>query len=459
MANSSAAGQSPLLTEPIPLMIRRIGLPVAIGAFFNTMFNVVDTIYAGSISDEALAALSLSFPIAFVIIALGFGFSIGITALIGNALGSDRREEAEKLAIQSVSLSAFVALITAILIIAASPALLQFLGATDPGYRQLALSYINPLYYGSIFFLIVQAMIAILNAQGLANPGRNFLVAGFLLNLALNPWFIFGGAGLPPLGIEGIAWATVVVQFLGCIYTGYEVSKTGLITRTGLRENWFPNLKIWGQITRQGLPNTVDILGVSLGFFLLTYYVAQFGQESVAAFGAASRIEQVALLPVLGVNTAVLALVAQNNGGGKVARIYETFRTGMLYGGILMFTTMLLTSLFARPLMGLFTSDPEIIGIGVIFIRIRTLGLIPNAIYFCAANVLRGVKKPYWPLFWNMLRFVVLPWAFIVIFVTILGYGLNAIWITSVVAFYIVAIGTVWTAYRLLPLAVSANKT
>jgi len=97
--------QSPLLTAPIPGLMRKIGVPVGVGAFFNTMYNVVDTIYGGMISDQALAALSLSFPIYFIIIAIGYGFSQGNTALIGNALGKGNQEEAQHFAIQGQSLS------------------------------------------------------------------------------------------------------------------------------------------------------------------------------------------------------------------------------------------------------------------------------------------------------------------------------------------------------------------
>ncbi|MFK7803997.1 MAG: MATE family efflux transporter [Anaerolineae bacterium] len=442
---------APLLTEPIPVMIRKIGIPVGIGAFFNTMFNVVDTIYGGLISDEVLAALSLSFPIAFIIIALGFGLSIGGTALIGNALGSNDRKLAQAFAVQSVAFSIFIGLITTAIILPVAPALLSFLGATDPAYRQLALNYINPLFYGAVFFLVVQALFASLNALGNTLPGRNFLIAGFFLNLLLNPWFIFGGFGLPAMGIQGIAWATVLVQFLGCIYAAYELSKAGLVTRASLKRDWVPRFEMFGRIAKQGLPNTIDVLGVSVGFFILTYYISQFGQNSVAAFGAASRIEQLALLPVLGINTAVLALVAQNNGAGNIGRVHETLRIGIRFGAILMLSTMVIVIAFARPLMMMFTSDPEIIQVGVEYIRIRSFGLIPNAIFFAASNTLRGLKRPMWPLFWSMIRFVVLPWLFIVIFVTWQGYGLTAIWVTSTAAFLIVAIGTLFTAYRLLP--------
>ncbi|MFT5197020.1 MAG: Na+-driven multidrug efflux pump, partial [Candidatus Promineifilaceae bacterium] len=215
--------------------------------------------------------------------------------------------------------------------------------------------------------------------------------------------------------------------------------------------DWVPNFQYFGRIAKQGLPNTVDVLGVSVGFFILTYYISQFGQSSVAAFGAASRIEQVALLPILGINTAVLTLVAQNNGAGNIGRVHEALRVGLRFGVILMLSTMILVIIFARPLMSMFTDDPEILQVGVTYIRIRSFGLIPNSIFFAASNALRGVKRPLWPLVWNMVRFVALPWLFIFIFVTWQGYGLISIWISSTVAFYIVGVGTLITAYRLLP--------
>ena len=277
------------------------------------------------------------------------------------------------------------------------------------------------------------------------------MVAGFFLNLVLNPWFIFGGLGLPALGIHGIAWATVAVQAIGVLYGGYEVAKSGLLTWESIRQDLRPQFSVFGRLINQGMPATIDIMGVSVGFFILNTYVSPFGQDAVAALGAGSRIEQVALLPVLGVNTAMLALVSQNNGAGKVDRIYETLYVGMRYGVGLMLTTMVLAMIFARPLMSMFTNNPVIVDIGVVYIRIRTMALAGSAIFFAGANVLRGLKRPYWPLVWNMLRFILLPWSLIVLFVVWLDYGLTAIWVVSTISFYVGAAGALYTAFQYLP--------
>ncbi len=452
-AQSDSASQNPLLVAPIPLMIRKIGVPVSIGATFNTLFNVVDTIYGGLISDQALAALSISFPIYFIIVALGFGFSQGNTALIGNALGRGNREQAEQYAVQGITFGIIISILTTVLVLPILPNLVAFMGATDPEYQQMALDYINVIFYGAIFFITVQMLTSILNAVGNTIPGRNFLVAGFFLNLILDPWFIFGGFGLPALGIGGIGLATISIQALGCIYIGYIVSKTDLITAVTLKKYLMPRPKIvWG-IIQQGFPNTLDLMGVSLGFFVLTFFVSKFGPDAVAALGAASRLEQVALLPLLGLNVAVIALVAQNNGAAQFDRVQEAFRKSIFYGSLIMFSTMVLVSIFARPLMQLFTDNPDIVDIGVQYVWIRNLGLVPSAIFFMSSSALRGIERPILPLIYNMFRFVGLPWLFIYIFVQQMGMGLTAIWVTSTAAFFIVAVAGYWTAHRLLPKA------
>ena len=451
MRTQTSRPNSPLLTAPIPGLLRQIATPVSTGAFFSTMFNVVDTIYGGAISDQALAALSLSFPIYFILVALSMGFSTGGTALMGNAMGRGDKETAQHYAIQGLVFGLVIAILTTIIIVSAAPALVSLLGATEPGYQAMVLAYIQPIFYGTVFFITVQMLQAILNTLGRTKPGRNFLIAGFILNLGLDPWFIFGGLGVPAMGITGIALATVLVQFLGCLYLGYEVARTELVTRESVKRYWRPAPRLLLNIAEQGFPNTVDYMGTSLGFFVLTYFVARFGQASVAALGAGSRIEQIFLLPLLGLNVAVLALVAQNNGAQALERVQETYRTSLRYGMSIMFITMLLAWLLARPLMHLFTDAPYIIDTGVIYVRIRTLGLMPNALFFVSAAAMRGVQRPMPALLLNLARFVLLPYLLIMVLVNGLDYGLTAIFVSTTVAFVLTALIALWAARRILP--------
>ncbi len=136
-----------LTTKPIPGLIAQLAIPASIGMFFNTMFNVVDTYFSGLISTEAIAALSLSFPVFFVILAVGFGISTGTTALIANALGARDESKAQLYAIQSVSFTILLSMMLSLLGLYSAPYLFGFLGAKG-SYLAIAVSYINIIFYG-----------------------------------------------------------------------------------------------------------------------------------------------------------------------------------------------------------------------------------------------------------------------------------------------------------------------
>ena len=145
---------NPLLTDSIPILIRRIGMPVAVGVLFNNLFQVADTFFAGMISKEDLAALTLSFPLYFIIIGLASGLGTGASALIGNALGAGKSEAAAHITAQGLTLTVALSLLTASIGIAVAPAVFQSLGATGNALR-FNMSYITPIFAGTIFFNLV----------------------------------------------------------------------------------------------------------------------------------------------------------------------------------------------------------------------------------------------------------------------------------------------------------------
>lgn len=442
---------SPLLTAPIPAMLRKIAIPVVIGTIFNTAYNIVDTIFAGWISEQALASLSITFPIFFILIAMGVGFGQGNTALIGRALGQGKQAEATHFAIQGLSFGIISGLLLTVVIQFLAPPLVSLMGATDPAYKQMTLSYLLPLFNAAIFFMSIQMLGSILNAKGNTTPLRNFLVTGFFFNFLLNYWFVNGGLGLPALGITGIAAATVLTQFAGCMYMSYQASQTDLLSLDSLKEHWLPKPSSQRQIIAQGILNTLDLMSVSIGFFFLTIYVSRFGSTAVAALGAASRLEQVFVLPMIGLSIGVIALVSQNLGATQLDRVQETLRVGVRYCIIIMTVTMVLAIVLARPMMLLFGNDPALIDIGVSYIRWRAIGFIPNAVFFVTAAAVRGAAKPFWPLIANLVRFVVLPLILLVIFIDLLGYGLTAIWAISTASLFIMMPVSTYIARMLLP--------
>jgi putative MATE family efflux protein len=415
-----------LTTGPIPRLIARLAIPASIGYFFNTMYNVVDTFFGGLISTQVLAALSLSLPIFFIIIAMGTGIATGTTALIANALGAEERERAALYAVQGIAFGLLTGVAVALFGVFSSPVLFSLLGASDE-YLSICLAYMNTIFLGTIFFMMVYMLNSILYALGDTRSFRNFLIAGFLLNILLDPWFIYGGIGLPAMGIAGIAVATVLIQIIGCIYLGIKVFRTRLLSGKTLKDI----LPVYGmvkEIAQQGLPASVNMITVGVGFFVITYFVSKFGEEAVAAYGIGIRIEQIALLPSIGLNVATLTLVAQNNGARLFDRVREILNAALAFGGILMIAATILVFLLARYLMVFFTDDVSVIEIGTTYIRIDCLVFYAYVILFTNIAALQGVKKPMFAVWIGLFRQLVAPLVVFYALINILEVGLLGIW-------------------------------
>ena len=415
-----------LLNHPIPELIRKIAVPTSIGYFFNTMFNVVDTYYGGQISTEALAALSLSFPVFFLIIAVGAGISTGATALIGHALGAGDHEEASHLAGQTISFGLANGILVTVIGFNLAPWLFFLLGGTGT-VLTLALGYIHTIFTGSLFFLVNFVLNSILNATGDSRSFRNFLVTGCILNLFLDPLLLYGGLGIPAQGIAGIGWATVLIQAMGNLYLFTRVKRTGLMDEFTWRD-LIPRRRAYLELFKQGFPSSLNMMTVGIGIFVITWFVARFGRDAVAGYGIATRIEQIALLPVMGMNVATLALVAQNHGAGNLERVIETIGKALKAGIILMGAGTAAAYLFARPLMGLFTKDRAVIEVGVSYLRIEAFVLIAYVILYTSVAALQGLKRPAFPLAIGLLRQIILPLPVFYLLAVTLGWGLHGIW-------------------------------
>ena len=415
-----------LTSDPIPSLVKKVAVPASIGFFFNTMFNVVDTYFGGSISTQALAALSLSFPVFFIIIALGSGIATGSTALIATSLGSGNLKEAKMYAIQGVAFGVLMSIVLTYVGITASPFLFTLLGA-EGVYLDQSLIYMNTIFVGSILFIINYMLNSILNALGDTRSFRNFLIIAFFLNIILDPWFIFGGIGLPPMGILGIALATLCVEMIGIFYLGLRVSRTKLVCDRCARDI-IPRSDAFRNIAYQGLPSSLNMVTVGLGIFVIMYFVSTFGKEAVAAYGVATRVEQIVLLPTIGLNIATVTLVAQNNGAKLFGRIYETVRTALRYGAWCMAVGTIFVFVFAGRLMGLFTSDAQVISIGTIYLRIAAFVLYAYVILYVNIAALQGLKRPIFGLIIGMCRQIIFPFGIFYLLTRLFDCALLGIW-------------------------------
>lgn len=415
-----------LTRDPIPALTWRIALPMSIGLFFNTMFNVVDTFCAGWLGTEALAALSISFPLYFILMACGSGIAQGTTALLAHALGADDKDEARRVFAQALVFTLAAAIGLSVAGLLSAPWMFRQLGASGD-YLDRALAYMNVILIGGGFVLLPMIFNAALASRGDTLPFRNFLIAGFLANLLLNPMLIWGWLGLPAMGIGGIALATIIVQLGGCLYLAGRVRR--LRTYRGLHaRELVPDPAVLRRIARQAIPAALNMLTIALGIFVTTWFVKHFGQDAVAALGIATRIEQIVLMPAIGLNFAVLSLVGQNHGAGHRERVREAWLTNLRYGFVMMVVGGGIVALLRGQAMQLFSDDPAVIGHGRDYLLAASLTLAAYPLLFVTVFALQGIQRPGYGLWIGLYRQLVAPVAVIHLLAFTLGWGTWGVW-------------------------------
>ena len=410
----------------LPKLIRSIALPSSIGLIFNTLFNVVDTYYGGLVSTTALAALSLSFPVFFIILSIGMGMGTGTTALISTSLGAGKPEKARIYAVQAITLSIFNALILWILGVIFAPHLLKLLGASEE-YLGIAVAYMNIILSGTIFFLLNSILNSSLTSRGDTKTYRNFLIAGFFLNVLMDPWFMYGGFGVPAMGVGGIGFSTVIIQMLGSGYLIYRIRKLKILEGV-TKQDWIPQKKYYLELFKQGFPASLNMLTVAIGIFVITYFAGKFGREAVAAYGIATRIEQLVLLPTIGLNIAALTIAAQNLGAGLPRRILDSWKLNITYGLVIILIGVLCVALFTEPLMRIFTTDPKVILIGKEYLNIAVLFFFAYIFLNISVSTLQGIKKPMYAIFVGAYRQFIMPLPLFLLLAIYLDWGTKGIW-------------------------------
>lgn len=429
-----------LITDDIPKLIKQIAIPASTGMFFNTMYNVVDTFYAGLISTEAISALSLSFMIFFTVIGLGYGFSSAITALIGNANGRDKHFLASLYAHKGIFFMQMLAVILTIVGFATSPYLFKLLGASG-AYLDISLEYMNIILMGTIFFMTNFALNAILISRGDTKTYRNTLIFGFFANMILNPIFIYGFLFIPAMGIKGIALATVLIQLINAFYLFYKVMQTKLIHFDNIRY-FLPHKKIYKDLIVQGIPSSMNMLIMALGSIILMYFVSLYGVKAVAGYGIGFRVEQLMLLPALGLSSAVLSIVSNNYGAKKFDRVHETLKTALKYGFYISTFGIVFLYIFGKLIIQQFDNDLDVIAYGFDYILVEVWIFYGYVILFICVSTLQAIKKPKMIIYIALYRQIIAKFLVAYIAVILLDLDYIYLWVGVLVMIYSAAIFT-----------------
>ena len=279
---------------------------------------------------------------------------------------------------------------------------------SDPTGIALTREYLDIIFYGTFIVMIQISLNGTLNAQGDTKSYRNVLIFSFFLNIFLNPLFIWGYGIIPAFGIAGLAIATVISQSIGTIYLAYKVNNCKI--REYLKLACFiPKLEYLNPITKQSVPVMFSMLFIGVGIFNILYFIGQFGDLATAGYGAALRVEQVFLLPVIGLNTAVLSIGGQNFGAKAYDRIRELYTKALLFGSTFMAAAGIILFFGAEFFVSLFTDNQEAITHGTIYLKVAALIGPVYPVFFITTAVFQAVKKPLYSLYLSIIRLTALP--------------------------------------------------
>ncbi len=396
-----------LLKENIPVLVRKLAIPASVGTLFQTLYNIVDTFYSGLISPEALSALSKSFPIYFIIVATSIGVTVGGTSLIGNSIGEKNEKNASyyftHIIIYGLLISVFITFIGLYF----SEKVFNLMGSTQE-ITNLGLQYTNIMFYGSFLFFLVVSLNSLLHAEGDTKTYRNVLILSFLLNIILNPILIFGFLFIPAMGMMGIGLSTIIAQLIAFLIILFKVLQNPRVKKITIE---FFNVKFiyLKNIFFQSMPISIAICGYAVAATFIFTYVGQTSELAVAGYGAATRIEQVVLLPILGINTAIISIIAQNFGANNFERVKETYFVSIKYGLILMVFSGILVYLTADIVPRFFSSNEVVLEYGRRYLKIAAFILPAYPIFFLSNGFFMGLKKSNYAMVNNMMRNVLVP--------------------------------------------------
>ncbi|MGQ3413096.1 MATE family efflux transporter [Natrinema versiforme] len=355
-----------------------LSLPIIVTNLLQTAYNLIDTFWLGQYSTEALAAISFAFPMVFLLISVGMGLSVAGSVLVAQHIGADEESEAEYAASQTVALSLIGAVILGLVGFAFVEELLALLGAS-PDVLPLATDYMQVISLGMAFMFGFFVFIALMRGYGDTITPMLVMFGSVVLNVILDPFLIFGWTvvenaplvgtiSFPELGIQGAAIATVFSRALALV-VGLAIMFRG--TR-GVRirlQQMRPDLSFAKKLVSIGFPASIEGMGRALSINLLLVIVGLFPTYVVAAYGIGTRVFSVIFLPAIAVARGVETMTGQNVGADKPDRAEAAADFAAKVMFVVLGVLGVVAWLAAEPITAAFTDDPEVIEVGVTFLR------------------------------------------------------------------------------------------
>ena len=430
-------------TRPVFPLLLSMALPNVISMLVNSLYNIVDSLFVAQISEQAMTALSLVFPIQNFVNAVAIGFGIGINAQIALYLGAGDHENANRAATHGMMFSLLHGVLGMVLCIAIMPGFLRRF-TTDPALVDMGVTYSTIVFLFSLVNMADLAFEKIFQSVGRMNVAMVALITGCVTNIALDPVLIFGLGPVPALGIAGAALATGIGQAVSLVVYLYVYCTTEVAVRFSRRCLRF-DTALDGKLYAIGVPAILNLALPSLLVTFLNGLLAVYSQSYVTVLGIYYKLQTFLYLPANGIVQGMRPIIGYNFGAKEYGRVAKIYRVALLLSAAIMAVGTALCWAIPDQLIGLFSENAETIAAGSTALRLISIGFVVSSLSVISSGALEGLGMGGPSLAISLLRYVALirPLAFVLS----RFFGASGVWHAFWVTEFLTA-GVSYALYR-----------
>lgn len=415
-----------IIQGPIIKSLITLAWPIMLSQLMQTLYNLADTLWLGRVGPEAVAAISISFPIVFMMISVASGLTIAGTALIAQHKGRGNIKKINKIIGQLFSFIVFLSIIISIIGFIFATKIIVLMGAEVEIVGD-ASAYLRTIFAGIPFMFIFFIFSSILRGIGDTKTPSIMMFISVVINIILDPLLIFGIGIFPKFNVMGAALATILARAIVAIYALYMIKKgvAGFYLNLSYLK-W--NFAIIKKIIKIGVPSSVEQSMISMGQVLMTSLVAGFGTMTLAAYGIVNRIISLPTILAFGVAAAATTMVGQNIGADKKSRAERTSLVSILI--IFISMSVLGIILFIKPefVIRLFNEAPEVVSLGTQYLKVVSLTFGFLGAMYVGNGVFKGAGKTVPPMIISSFSLWLFRLGSAYIFITVLSFSQNGLW-------------------------------
>ena len=409
---------------PVGKLTMTMSWPAMLSMFIHSLYSIVDSIFVATISESALTAVTLVFPIQMIMISLAVGTGVGVNSLIARRLGAHRFEEADSAASHGLRLSLLNWLILGVFAIFFAPSYIQLYTST-PYILQEGTLYLQIVTGFSLFLFLQINTEKVLQATGNMIFPMLCSLTGAIINIVGDALLIFGLAGFPKMGLVGAAIATIVGQIVAMglgFFLLFAFKHEVKVKLKGFR--W--SKAIVRDIYLVGFPAIIMQAIGSLMLFIINWILAGYSETAVAVMGAYFRLQSFVFMPLFGLSQGVMPIIGYNFGAHNRERLMHSYFFALKTGIIICSIGMVIFLAFPGELLGIFSASQGMLEIGIPALRIISIVFIPAAFGIISGTLFQATGHGLISLGQSMIRQLVgiVPLAYLLIYL----YGLSAIW-------------------------------